>query len=102
VRPRASGALGFPSNVALTSRSTTTFHVVLFRFAILTPETFPRWNGSVQKGIEHVLTKMEVDRKEWQLGRTKIFIKSPETVRCLATLSAMVACINEWPVVSFR
>ena len=27
------------------------------------------------------MKKMEVDQKEWQLGRTKLFIKSPETVR---------------------
>ena len=51
------------------------------RFAILTPETFPKWRGTTQQGIAHIMKKMEVEQKEWQLGRTKLFIKSPETVR---------------------
>ena len=50
-------------------------------FAILTPETFPRWKGTTQQGIAHIMKKMDVEQKEWQLGRTKLFIKSPETVR---------------------
>jgi myosin I len=49
-------------------------------FSILTPETFPRWRGSVKDGIAHIMKKMSVDPKEWQFGKTKLFIKSPETV----------------------
>ncbi|KAI9090825.1 P-loop containing nucleoside triphosphate hydrolase protein [Phlyctochytrium arcticum] len=57
-----------------------TFDKFLKRFAILTKETFPHWNGRVQDGIQHILQSVQMDRGEWQLGVTKIFVKSPESL----------------------
>ncbi|KAJ3141915.1 Unconventional myosin-Ie [Physocladia obscura] len=39
----------------------------LRRFAILTPQTWPSWN-------------VDMDPKEWQIGKNKVFIKSPESL----------------------
>ncbi|KAI8999429.1 P-loop containing nucleoside triphosphate hydrolase protein [Gaertneriomyces semiglobifer] len=57
-----------------------TFDKFLRRFAILTPETFPQWHGSAQDGIKHIMNSVAMDPSEWQLGRTKIFVKSPESL----------------------
>lgn len=53
----------------------------LRRFAILTPETFPTWAGQAQQGVIHVLKSVDMDPAQYQMGRTKVFIKSPESVR---------------------
>jgi len=50
------------------------------RYAILTPETWPRWKGEPRQGIKHVLVSVNIDVDQYQMGRTKIFIKNPESV----------------------
>ncbi|KAI8913022.1 P-loop containing nucleoside triphosphate hydrolase protein, partial [Powellomyces hirtus] len=57
-----------------------TFEKFLRRFAILTKETFPVWNGRTEDGIKHIMDSVHMEASEWQLGRTKIFIKSPESL----------------------
>jgi myosin heavy subunit len=51
-----------------------------FRYAILTKQTWPKWNGKVTDGVMHIVDSMHLDRREVQLGNTKVFIKSPESV----------------------
>ena len=51
------------------------------RYAILTPETLPRWHGDVRQGVEHMMNSVNMERDQWQLGHTKVFIKAPESVR---------------------
>ena len=53
---------------------------VLCRYALLTPETYPHWNGRVQDGIKHLMMSVNMEPDQWQLGKTKVFIKSPESV----------------------
>lgn len=50
------------------------------RYAILTPETYPRWHGTDTEGIKHLMATVNMEPDQWQLGRTKVFIKSPESV----------------------
>ncbi|KAI8925857.1 P-loop containing nucleoside triphosphate hydrolase protein [Entophlyctis helioformis] len=57
-----------------------TFEKFLRRFAILTPQTFPSWHGSLQDGIKHIMASVSMDAQEWQLGNAKVFIKSPESL----------------------
>ena len=56
---------------------------VYFSYALLTPETYPSWNGRVQDGVKHLLLSVNMEPDQWQLGRTKIFVKSPESVGVL-------------------
>lgn len=58
-------------------------NIYFARYAILTPETYPHWHGSVQQGIGHLMAAVNMERDQWQLGRTKVFIKSPESVRII-------------------
>ncbi|XP_012539423.1 unconventional myosin-Ie [Monomorium pharaonis] len=52
----------------------------LHRYAILTKETWPRWPGDEKQGIEWILGSVHIDRSQYQLGRSKLFIKAPETL----------------------
>ena len=52
------------------------------RYAILTKETWPRWQGDVKKGIQHLMKAADINDGQWQIGKTKLFIKDPESVRC--------------------
>lgn len=56
------------------------FSKFLKRYAILTPETWPRWHGSEQDGIHHLMRAVNMESDQYQLGRTKVFIKNPESL----------------------
>ncbi|KMR03302.1 unconventional myosin-ie-like protein [Lasius niger] len=57
-----------------------TFAKFLHRYAILTKETWPRWPGEEKQGVEWILGSIHIDRSQYQLGRSKLFIKAPETL----------------------
>lgn len=50
------------------------------RYAILTKESWPTWRGDEKQGVLHLLRSVNMDQDQFQLGRTKIFIKAPESV----------------------
>lgn len=56
------------------------FDKFLHRYAVLTKETFPRWRGDPKEGILHILRSVNMDKDQYQLGKTKIFIKAPESL----------------------
>ena len=58
----------------------TAFYVVVVRYALLTQETWPRWNGDARRGVEHILRSVNMSQDEFQMGRAKVFIKAPESV----------------------
>ena len=39
------------------------------------------WRGDERQGIKHLMTCVQMDADQWQCGRTKLFIKNPESVR---------------------
>lgn len=56
------------------------FSKFLRRYAILTPETWPQWRGDPRQGIKHLMNYVNMDADQWQLGKTKVFIKNPESL----------------------
>ncbi|KAK8758165.1 hypothetical protein V5799_004202, partial [Amblyomma americanum] len=56
------------------------FDKFLHRYAVLTKETFPRWNGNTKDGILHILKSVGIEKDQYQLGKTKVFIKAPESL----------------------
>lgn len=60
--------------------------LILLRYAILTKESWPTWRGDEKQGVLHLLRSVNMDQDQFQLGRTKIFIKAPESVRLTAAL----------------
>uniref|UniRef100_A0A7N9AL94 Osteoclast-stimulating factor 1 n=1 Tax=Mastacembelus armatus TaxID=205130 RepID=A0A7N9AL94_9TELE len=56
------------------------FRKFLNRYAILTKESWPTWQGDEKQGVLHLLRSVNMDQDQFQLGRTKIFIKAPESL----------------------
>ncbi|KAK0147004.1 Unconventional myosin-If [Merluccius polli] len=56
------------------------FNKFLQRYAILTLETWPCWRGSEQQGVLHLLQSVNMDHDQYQMGRSKIFVKNPESL----------------------
>ncbi|KAL2090187.1 hypothetical protein ACEWY4_014875 [Coilia grayii] len=56
------------------------FNKFLQRYAILTAETWPCWRGREQDGVLHLLRSVNMDNDQYQMGRTKVFVKNPESL----------------------
>ncbi|KAF7641305.1 hypothetical protein LDENG_00285630, partial [Lucifuga dentata] len=56
------------------------FNKFLQRYAILTKETWPLWRGDERQGVLHLLSSVNMDQDQFQLGKTKVFIKAPESL----------------------
>ncbi|XP_068108581.1 unconventional myosin-Ie-like [Hyperolius riggenbachi] len=56
------------------------FRKFLNRYAILTRETWPEWRGDEKKGVLHLLQSVNMDPDQYQLGKSKVFIKAPESL----------------------
>ncbi|KAL0481267.1 myosin heavy chain [Acrasis kona] len=53
----------------------------LERFAILSRKTWPSpFVGESKQGCSVLLKDLNIDEKEWQMGKTKMFLRSPETL----------------------
>ncbi|KAL4836971.1 hypothetical protein H8958_010773 [Nasalis larvatus] len=50
------------------------------RYAILTKATWPSWQGDEKQGVLHLLQSVNMDSDQFQLGRSKVFIKAPESL----------------------
>lgn len=51
-----------------------------FRYAIISKETWPKWRGDLRAGIKIIMNAVNMDPGEYQLGKTKVFVKTPESV----------------------
>ncbi|KAF0306245.1 Unconventional myosin-Ie [Amphibalanus amphitrite] len=56
------------------------FDKFLRRYAILTKETWPMWRGDPRQGIQLIMKAGCLDDDQFQLGKTKVFIKAPESL----------------------
>ncbi|EFO21723.1 hypothetical protein LOAG_06763 [Loa loa] len=56
------------------------FDKFLYRYAILSPKTWPKYHGNAREGVEIICQMVNMDRDQYQMGRTKIFIKNPESL----------------------
>lgn len=65
----------------------TTFEKFVERFYLLSPQTGYAgdyiWHGDVKTGVKHILKDTGIPAAEFQLGTSKVFIKSPETLFAL-------------------
>lgn len=64
-----------------------TFEKFVERFYLLSPQTGYAgdyiWRGDVKTGVKHILKDTGIPPEEFQLGTSKVFIKSPETLFAL-------------------
>nr|XP_045626212.1 unconventional myosin-Ie-like isoform X1 [Procambarus clarkii] len=59
------------------------FQKFLHRYAILTKDTWPSWHGEPTQGIHIIMTSVNMDPSQYQIGRSKIFVKDPESLYML-------------------
>ncbi|KAG8231097.1 hypothetical protein J437_LFUL011176 [Ladona fulva] len=50
------------------------------RYAVLTPQTWPKWCGPPETGIQIIMNSVHMDPDQYQLGKTKVFVKAPESL----------------------
>nr|XP_058912173.1 unconventional myosin-Ie isoform X4 [Kogia breviceps] len=56
------------------------FQKFLQRYAILTKATWPSWRGDEKQGVLHLLQSVNMDSDQFQLGKSKVFVKAPESL----------------------
>jgi myosin-1 len=49
------------------------------RYGVVSKKTL-FWQGNVAEGIKQIMNTVNVDPEQWQMGKTKVFIKAPESV----------------------
>ena len=57
-----------------------TYEDFFWRYRMLSAKTYPHWEGSHKDGAVEVMTALAINAKSYQLGKTKLFIKSPKDV----------------------
>lgn len=66
------------------------FEKFVERFFLLSPATSYAgeytWHGSEEEAVKQILKDTSIPKEEWQLGVSKAFIKSPETLFALETM----------------
>eukprot|EP01104_Vermistella_antarctica_P018073 TRINITY_DN6583_c0_g1_i1.p1 TRINITY_DN6583_c0_g1~~TRINITY_DN6583_c0_g1_i1.p1 ORF type:complete len:1214 (+),score=376.93 TRINITY_DN6583_c0_g1_i1:263-3904(+) len=63
------------------------FDKFFYRYRVVCPKCWPTWSGDIQSGCDAIMETMHVTLGEaYQKGRTKIFIRAPETVFSLEEL----------------
>jgi len=67
-----------------------TFEKFVERFFLLSPKTSYAgeytWTGDYQSGTKQILKDTSIPAEEWQMGISKVFIKTPETLFALETM----------------
>ncbi|CAD6184828.1 unnamed protein product [Caenorhabditis auriculariae] len=56
------------------------FDKFVWRYAILTQETWPSCRGPPAQACEIICRSVNIDQSQYQMGKTKIFIKNPESL----------------------
>ena len=52
----------------------------LSRYKMLSPQTWPHWQGGSVDGVTVLLRELPISANEYAFGRTKIFIRTSKTV----------------------
>lgn len=58
-----------------------TYEKWMERYYMASSETFPRFNGEAKQGVEALVRVVGYKENEYAYGKTKIFIRNPESVR---------------------
>ncbi|CAH1179586.1 unnamed protein product [Phaedon cochleariae] len=57
-----------------------TYEQFLKRYKCLSKDTWPNYNGNAKDGVEALVRSLAYGDKEYQMGKTKIFIRHPKTL----------------------
>lgn len=59
------------------------FQKFLHRYAILSNDTWPSWHGDPVQGIHIIMNTINMDPTQYQIGKSKVFVKDPESLYML-------------------
>ncbi|VDD93459.1 unnamed protein product [Enterobius vermicularis] len=62
------------------------FEQFLFRYALLSEQTWPKFNGDPKEGCKIVCRAANLESDQYQMGLNKIFVKNPESLFLLEEL----------------
>jgi len=57
-----------------------TFDRFLWRYKMLSKNTWPRWKKSTKEGTQEILNCLSIGPEEYRMGKTKVFIRNPTTL----------------------
>lgn len=57
-----------------------TYELFLKRYKSLCKETWPNFHGPAKEGVQHLVCSLHYEKDEYQMGKTKIFIRHPHTL----------------------
>ncbi|XP_050315844.1 unconventional myosin IC [Anthonomus grandis grandis] len=57
-----------------------TYELFLKRYKSLCTETWPNYRGTAKDGVQHLVCALGYEGVEYQMGKTKIFIRHPQTL----------------------
>ncbi|XP_061655785.1 unconventional myosin-Ih isoform X2 [Phyllopteryx taeniolatus] len=66
------------------------YEIFLQRYKPLCPDTWPNWKGAAAEGVRILVEHLGYKADEYEMGRTKIFIRHPRTL--FATEDAFQVC----------
>lgn len=69
------------------------FSKFMQRYGVISKQT-RKWTGPVSQGIKIIMDAVSMDPEQWQMGKTKIFIKAPESVSLFLTDLKIVLFLN--------
>jgi len=50
---------------------------------MISPKTWPKWEGDPREGCRHILDHLKIGPEEYRLGKTKVFIRNASTLTAL-------------------
>jgi myosin-1 len=53
------------------------------RYKMISPKTWPKWEGDPKQGCKHILDHLKIGPEEYRLGKTKVFIRNASTLTAL-------------------
>ena len=56
------------------------YEIFLYRYKMLSPTTWPNFQGYPADGVQHIFDDCDVDYEEYSFGKTKVFIRNPRLV----------------------
>ncbi|KAL1501336.1 hypothetical protein ABEB36_006675 [Hypothenemus hampei] len=57
-----------------------TYELFLQRYKCLCKDTWPNFRGNAKDGVQHLVCALGYEAEEYQMGKTKIFIRHPQTL----------------------
>ena len=67
-----------------------TYASFLQRYKMLSVMTWPHWSSTAIEGVARLLRDLAISATEYAYGRTKIFIKNPQTVQFISSICHLV------------